>query len=217
MFPQKMPMKQGLGMQPLGHRPLQAAMPMSGASMQPKPRLGLASGGFSPPTVPFYERAEARDVADNHFNSGLINSDTAGRTDRLPLSVAADSFVMPADVVSGLGQGNSLAGAKIMDSIVKTGPFGTPLPRGARGSGPPRGKLADGGGASDGISHVMLAGGEYLVHRDDLIRKGRAMRIGGKLKAKTDLAAGHEWARNFVDEVRKHAKKFLANAPKPKR
>lgn len=165
-----------------------------------------AGGGLSM-TPSFTERAAMRDLGreDQFHPSGLFNSDVAGRTDRLPHAVKADSFVVPADVISGLGQGNTMAGSKIMDGILSSGPYGTKLP-----------KRADGGNAP-GISHVMVAGGEYLIPRDKLIEIGGRMRRSGKSKTRSDLAAGHEWARNLVDTVRKHQKKFLAHAPEPKK
>lgn len=181
-------------------------------STQDRARQHRAAGGglsLASPPVPFTERNEARNIADDTFHpNGLFNSDTAGRTDRLPHAVAADSFVVPADVVSGLGQGNTLAGAKIMDGILSTGPFGTPLPRGRR---------ADGGNTDGGVSHVMVAGGEYLVDRPHVEALGRRMRKGKKSRAHSDLAAGHEALRAMVDKVRAHQKKFLASAPKPKK
>jgi hypothetical protein len=174
-----------------------------------KSRKHLAGGGLGT-SAPFYEREEARNLErDSYHPGGLFASDVAGRTDRLPHSVAADSFVMPADVVSGLGQGNTLAGAKIMDGILHSGPYGTSLPR--------PGRLASGGNAPPGISKVMVAGGEYSIPPDKLTEIGRRLRAAGKSKARTDLAAGHEWARGFVDRVRKQSKQFLAKAPKPKK
>lgn len=178
---------------------------------QDRARQHRALGGglsLSSPPPSFFERNEARELQNDqpHFG-GLFKSDVAGRTDRLPHAVAADSFVVPADVVSGIGQGNTLAGAKIMDGILASGPYGTSLPRGRR---------ADGGNAP-GVSHVMVAGGEYLIPRDKLEGIGAKMRRAGKSRARTDLAAGHEWARDFVDRVRSKAKQFLNHAPKPKK
>lgn len=171
-------------------------------------RHHLAGGGLSTPSVPFYVRNEARGIADDSYHpNGVFTGGSGGRTDNIPRSVAADSFVMPADVVSGIGQGSTMAGAKIMDGILSSGPFGTRLPHSKRADG----------GAAPGISKVMVADGEYLVPRDKLVEIGRRMRAAGKSKARTDLAAGHEWARDFVERSRKHQKKFLATAPKPKR
>lgn len=172
-----------------------------------KSRNHLAGGGLSLQT-PFYARSEARSVQDDAYHpSGLFKGDVAGRTDRLPRAVAADSFVMPADSVGILGQGNTMAGAKIMDAIMSTGPYGTTLPRARR---------ADGGG-TPGISHVMVAGGEVLIPRKVIENFGKRLRKAGKSGAKTDLAAGHKWAREFIDMLRKMEIKRLKSAPPPKR
>jgi hypothetical protein len=87
---------------------------------------------------PYMERMEMRAAMNEtgqYHPGGFIASDTAGRTDRLPMSVVADSFVMPADVVSGLGQGNSLAGPRMLNEII-----GSPAPNGAGAA--PRGRGA---------------------------------------------------------------------------
>ena len=127
-------------------------------------RVGLASGGFSAPTAPsYFEREASRGVMnDTYHPGGLIESDVAGRTDRVPHAVAADSFVMPADVVSSIGQGNTLAGAKILDAIMSSGPFGTTLPRGGHLHG---NTLAHGGRAhlagGDAVPFDWGNGGDY--------------------------------------------------------
>ena len=41
---------------------------------------------------------------------GPIVTPIPGRTDRLPIHVYSGSYVIPADIVSGLGEGNTLAG-----------------------------------------------------------------------------------------------------------
>lgn len=180
-----------------------------------------AAGGLNSPP-PFWERNEARQLNDQPHLGGLFKSNVAGRTDRLPHAVPADSFVFPADVVGGLGQGNTLAGSKILDSMLGTAPYGAKLPKPAHLSFPhvAMTRRAPGGDAppdEPGVSHVMVAGGEYLATPDKLADVGRRRRAAKMSKARTDLAAGHEWARNLVTEVRKHQKKFLASAPPPKK
>ncbi len=146
----------------------------------------------------FMDAATVQPTPQEPFHeSGLFHSDVAGRTDRLPRTVPADSFVFPADVVSALGQGNTLAGSKILDGI-----FGKP-------------KFADGGPI--GNSSVIVAGGEYLAPRDKLEDIGRRLRAAKQSNAKTDLNAGHEWARGFVAKVRKHQMDWLKKAPAPKK
>lgn len=214
-----------------GHPKAQAiAASYANADRHPRAMGGIAGGykhlaeggmSFQQPSAPFYERAEARGIADDPYHpGGFLESDAAGRTDRLPLSVAADSHVMPADVVSGLGQGNSLAGAKIMDAIIHSGPYGTQLPRMGHGSGPPsmgRMHLADGG---VGISKVLLAGGEYVVPPQKVAALGARTKALSKdpgIKRKTDLRAGHDALDILIANVRKHTIKFLKTAPPPKK
>lgn len=156
----------------------------------------MAKGGLPHPV---------HDEQDKFHGTGLFHSAVPGRTDRLPRTVPADSFVFPADVVSGAGQGNTMAGAAMIEKLLNLpGPYGNEKPR------------ADGGNTG-GTSKVIVAGGETLANPIQLKNMGHRMRQAGKSKAKSDLAAGHEWARNFVTEIRKHQKKFLRNAPPPKK
>lgn len=170
-------------------------------------------GGLSAP-APFYERSEARMLNDPPHFGGLFRSDVAGRTDRLPHRVPADSFVFPAAEVATLGQGNTLAGAKILDAIFGTAPYGAALPKSRSLSYP---HVRAEGGNTDGVSHVMVAGGEYLITPDKIAAVGRRLRAAGKSKAKSDLAAGHQMLRDFVLRIREAERKRLKNAPAPKR
>lgn len=135
---------------------------------------------------------------DEYHHSGLFKSDVAGRTDRLPHAVPADSFVWPADAVAIAGQSNTAAGAKIIQALTQS----------ASGSKRVRPKA---------VSKVLVAGGEVLTPPEELEAIGRRLRAGGKSKAKSDLAAGHQWAREMVDKFRKMEIERLKNAPKPKK
>lgn len=82
---------------------------------------------------------------------GLIRSPVPGRTDRLPIQVHEDSYVVPADIVSGWGQGNTEAGSQILDRILST--------HHQRGVA-----MARGGRAITGrLVPIVAAGGEYVV------------------------------------------------------
>lgn len=180
-------------------------------------RQHRAGGGGLSSSPSFPERQAEHDLSRDSFHpQGLFASSVAGRTDRLPHTVAADSFVMPADAVGILGQGNTLAGAKLMDGIMKgtTGPYGSSIVH------PPGIRRADGGSANEnqpGISHVMVAGGETLIHPTYLKNIGWRMNGAKKPDPKADLNAGHKWAREFVARLRKHEIKRLKSAPKPKK
>ena len=87
-------------------------------------------------------------------HKGAIHSSVAGRTDHLPMHVASGSYVIPADIISAMGEGNSMAGFKVAKNIFSApGPYGQSaesLPYGASGMpyGVPAPKKADGGAAA---------------------------------------------------------------------
>jgi hypothetical protein len=71
--------------------------------------VGLARGG----------KAKAK------THKGAIHSSVAGRTDHLPMHVASGSYVIPADIISAMGEGNSMAGFKVAKNIFSApGPYG---------------------------------------------------------------------------------------------
>ncbi|WP_421696939.1 hypothetical protein [Ancylobacter sp.] len=119
---------------------------------------------------------------------GLIHDPTPGRTDRLPMVVGSDSYVIPADVVSGLGQGNTMAGAQLLDQILQN----SPQPR-ARG----------GSVDKDGVE-IIAAGGEYVVPPDAVERLG-----GG------DRKQGHKVLDGMVRNIRKQVISHMKALPGP--
>lgn len=182
-------------------------------------RAKMASGGGVAP-VPFYARSGARSLE----RAGMIHSPVGGRTDALPANVKAGSFVMPADALSGIGQGNSIAGANAMNRLLKMGPFGAsiPHPSGVGGMKMPtagmmkgRKGFADGGmpmagapsdpGAAPGVD-IMTAGGEFIVPAEKVAELG-----GG------DLDKGHQVLSAMVQHIRKQTIKTLKRLPKPKK
>lgn len=135
--------------------------------------------------------------ARRHAPAGLIHSATPGRADLVPARMRRGSYVIPADVVSGLGQGNTLAGAKMLH---------TTLPRAAEMASRGEVALAAGGMADedDGIE-VRLSGGEYQVAPDQVLAIG-----GGDV---------HEGARALdalVQAVRSQTKRSIEQMPPPK-
>jgi hypothetical protein len=82
--------------------------------------------------------------------SGLVHGTSDGRADKLIMSVPRGSYVVPADVVSGMGQGNTMAGAKKLRDI---------MPR------PGKSRYADGGivGRVPEIP-IQISPGEFVVH-----------------------------------------------------
>lgn len=153
---------------------------------------------------PWWERQEA--YAASRPATGFLSGATPGRADSLKTTAPSGSYVMPADVIAGLGEGNSLSGAHVMDMILRTGPHGIPMPRGARGMGPPRpphaiSYQAKGGGVqygSDAAVPVALSHGEYVVTPEQVAVLG-----GG------DVKRGHRILDELVMELRaRHIKKL---------
>jgi hypothetical protein len=150
--------------------------------------------------------------------AGYLSGSTPGRADAIKTQAPGGSYVVPADVIAGLGDGNSLAGARVMDAIVQSGPHGIPQERMGRGAGPPRApapyreQQAAGGvtrraggvsGQGEGTP-VALSHGEYVVHPEHVVRIG-----GGNLRR------GHRILDQFVIHMRKHQIKTLKSLPGP--
>ncbi len=53
------------------------------------------------------------------LHTGPIKAPVAGRTDHLPMHVPSGSYVVPADIVSAIGEGNTEHGFEIIDYMVK--------------------------------------------------------------------------------------------------
>jgi hypothetical protein len=68
---------------------------------------------------------------------GMLGGAGMGRTDTLPISVPSGAYVVPADIVSGIGQGNSHAGGAILARAFGSGPLGMPVMHGHSGFGGP--------------------------------------------------------------------------------
>lgn len=82
-------------------------------------------------------------------HSGPLKAQVAGRTDHLPISVEEGAYVVPADVVSGLGEGNTEAGYKVLGSM-----FPSKATTPSKKSVP-----------------IIAAGGEYVIHPAEIVAK----------------------------------------------
>jgi hypothetical protein len=83
---------------------------------------------------------------------GAVMGRTGGRADALQVSVPAGAYVVPADVVAALGEGNSAAG---MEKLGKQ----FPVPRARRANG--------------GAVPIHISDGEFVVHPDAVAALGR--------------------------------------------
>lgn len=121
-------------------------------------------------------------------HAGAIHHDGPGRTDDTPMHVKGESFVIPADVVSSLGDGNTANGFKKLDHL-----FG--------GSMQASSQPGDGSAVP-----IIAAGGEYVVPPEAV------QSVGGG-----DIKRGHEILRAFVVHARKKAIDTMKKLPKPVR
>jgi hypothetical protein len=178
----------GMQMSPAGIAPMGVAgQMMPPAPTNPMMRPLLARGGTphrafggmnmakGPSLNPSWaEKQEARGM----MHTGPIMSTVPGRTDNHHMFVPSGSYVLPAQHIASMGQGNSMAGMSLAHSIFGPGgPYGSSSMRVAHGRGAPRVaaphlmKLANGGtseGGARGEDHgepveVMLSGGEYVI------------------------------------------------------
>lgn len=96
-------------------------------------------------------RAEGGETGETEKKTfvGPIHSLVAGRTDHLPMHVPSGAYVIPADIVSALGEGNTMAGFRILNDIF-----------GMQRLGP------------EPATEIIAAGGEYVISPDSVDRIG---------------------------------------------
>ena len=149
-------------------------------------------------------------MKDPKVHSGPINVAIPGRTDRLPIHVHSGSYVIPADIVSGLGEGNTLAGNVIIRRMLDEGSF---QGRSTGGSASAlwkkyglRGPYHEPNGAmgARNIVPVIVAGGEYIITPEEVENIGSG-----------DLEKGHAVLDAFVKSQRKKLRQTLAKLPGP--
>ena len=163
--------------------------------------------------------------ADGGAVAGPLHGVDGGRTDVLPVNVSAGSYVIPADIVSGMpgAQGNTLAGHNALNKLFASLPLSPDeAPYGAGKANLPKGKTMPGlvsphrlmekafalGGAAKDEKHeavpILAAAGEHVVPPEIVKRIG----LG-------NMKRGHEILDSFVMEVRKRNIKDLRKLPKP--
>lgn len=139
--------------------------------------------------------------------AGPIHSEVAGRTDHLPMHVDSGSYVLPADVVSSFGEGNTMAAFKVLRRLFGGLPYennATPYGGSAAPYNQPLEPKARGGKAS-GVP-IVAAGGEYVLSPAQVRMAGDG-----------DLDTGHRVLDEFVLRNRKKLIKTLQKLPGPKK
>lgn len=143
-----------------------------------------ALGGMSPPKPQTPKAGSAK------LHVGPIHSPVAGRTDHLPMHVPSGAYVIPADIVSALGEGNTMAGFRTVKTM-----FAKASP----------GAYATGGATGEPVA-IVAAGGEYVLTPDEVTWAG-----GG------DMDAGHRALDAWVKQTRAETIKTLQKLPGPRR
>lgn len=156
------------------------------------------------------------------LHTGPIHSAVAGRTDHLPMHVPSGSYVIPADIVSAMGEGNTMAGFKNIKRIFGGMPYG--VKGGVYGQGStPYGQSAGlpynatsapygmdlptkaEGGEVDAVP-IVAAGGEYVLSPEEVRKVGSG-----------DLETGHKVLDAFIKRYRKETIDTLKKLPGPKK
>jgi len=141
---------------------------------------------------------------------GPIQSHVAGRTDHLPMHVKSGSYVIPADIISAMGEGNTMAGFKSAQITFggtpysgeggvyeqPSSPYGVELPKKAEG----------GSTGNEPLVAIIAAGGEYVISPEEVVE------IGGG-----DLDHGHRVLDTFVKKMRAKTINTLKKLPGPKK
>lgn len=180
--------------------------------------------GISPSmAAPWWTRAEARGS-----DSGFLHGSSPGRADSVLTTAPGGAYVLPSEVLSGLGEGNSLAGARIADAMFSSGPHGIGLPRGGRGMGPPRPppafreQASDGGpiklfkggagGAKNGTD-VALSHGEFVISPEwcEAFGRGKDKTMAPDVARKRAHRVLDKWVVHWLKE---HAKTLVKLAKK---
>lgn len=156
------------------------------------------AGGGALSSPPFWARSAAHDLE----RSGFIHGYTGGRTDAVPARVRNNGYVIPADIVSGIGQGNSLAGAHALGSMFKMGPYGAGAVQAP--AMPHMGHFASGGAPA--TTDIAISDGEFFVPPEKVAEIG-----GGNIKH------GHDILDAMVKHIRKKTIKTLRKLPAPKK
>lgn len=159
------------------------------------------------------EISSARAPVTEKVHVGPIHSAVAGRTDHLPMHVPSGAYVIPADIISAMGEGNTMAGFRVANTIFTKLPHmaGQPgesasIEGGMPGADAQLGLPGRAAGGATGAVPIVAAGGEYVIGPDDVTRLGEG-----------DMDNGHRILDSFVTKMRAKTVKTLSNLPGPRK
>lgn len=207
-----------------GVAPMMAQAFNPAATMPQSPTGGMSLGvsgtgqsmpGQNPePLSPFSRPMKAGGVAEPgtsksvKMTTGPLVSTVPGRTDLHFTHVPSGAYVIPADVVSGRGQGNTLAGIEALHKFfdMDSATSGSPSVAAQR-------HFAKGGTADEHVGKpvpVKLAGGEIVVPPEKLHKTMERV-----YRKKMTLEEAHSKMDGWVVAERKKLRKTLAKLPGP--
>lgn len=166
----------------------------------------LKSGGV--PGIPSVPKAGGK------MTTGPLVSNVPGRTDKHFTHVPSGSYVIPADIVSAHGQGNTLAGMNALHNLFRMDTAGKSAVKNFP-SRPVGASKFKNGGADKHVGKpvpVKLAGGEIVVPPENAHETME--RLHGK---KVTLDEAHKLFDKWVVAERKKLIKTLSKLPGPSR
>lgn len=163
-----------------------APMPTNpGRTAQFRPNPNLAQGYAGGGSIPKIRRATGFRAPQV---GGLLKHPSHGRADKINTSLKPNSFVIPADVVSGIGGGNTESGGKILEKMFRK----------------PKQGFAGGGTTKD--VPVSLSGGEFVLEPHEVMQIGNG-----------DLKEGLRILDSFTKKAREKNIKTLKSLKPPKK
>ncbi len=151
----------------------------------------LASGGAVSKVDEALELARSiKRARGGKVHVGAIMGDTDGRADEVPMEVPDGAYVLTADHVSSMGEGNTLAGFKKLDKM---------FPKSAAAHAVRKTVKRARGGAVP----IYAADGEYVIHPEDITDRWG------------DLEAGHRYLDAWQTSSRKEHVNTLRNLAPP--
>lgn len=163
---------------------------------------GYARGGMMDNEA--MEPMPDREMGPGEPVAGGINSPTGGRADQVEETAEEGTYIVPADVVSALGDGNTEAGKAILDRVVQNLLQRTGAQPGNMGN---RGNMGQNPGMARGGSvPIRVSGGEYAIPPHVVAAHG-----GGSHKRGADLLDMK------VAEIRARHSAKLKRLPPPRR
>lgn len=154
-------------------------------------------------------------IAHGKVTTGPLISSVPGRTDMHFTHVPSGSYVIPADIVSAHGEGNTLAGVNALHKRFKMGTYGKPVKPGRIPFHGITKKFGAGGAADPNVGKpvaVKLAGGEIVVPPENVYET-----MQRESKKPITLEQAHQLMDNWILNERKKLVGTLKKLPPPVR